>query len=215
MKKAILLFAAPLLMWSCAENKPAAPVEATKDTTVAEAAAPAKAAPDSATAMKNWEAYATPGPMQQLLASRSGEWVGACTMWMSPDAPPMQSKTGAVNKMVLGGRYMESTHSGDMMGMAFEGKSITAYDNARKVFQSTWIDNMGTGIMLMEGTYDEASHALTMTGKMVMADYGDGSMGDFKQIIRMPDADHEIMEMYKVENGKDIKTMEIRSERKK
>lgn len=216
MKKALLLVAAPIVLWSCSESKTSAPTtEAPKDSTATTATEPAHTMPDSATAMKNWEAYATPGTMQQLLASRTGEWTGECTMWMSPDAPPMKSKTSAVSKMILGGRYIESVHTGDMMGMPFEGKSITAYDNARKVFQSTWIDNMGTGIMIMEGTWDEATHALTMTGKMVMGEMGDGSMGDFKEVVRMEDADHEIMEMYKVENGKEIKTMEIHSERKK
>lgn len=216
MKKSLLLLAAPLILWSCGDNKPATPsTEVAKDTTAA--AAPNEASkpmPDSATAMKNWETYATPGAMQQLLAQWNGEWNGECTMWM-PDGSTMKSKAKAVNKMILGGRYMESVHSGDMMGMPFEGRSITAYDNARKVFQSTWIDNMGTGIMIMEGSWDEATHALTMSGKMVMGEMGDGSMADFKQVIRLEDADHEVMEMYKVEGGKETKTMEIRSEKKK
>jgi hypothetical protein len=35
--------------------------------------------------------------------------------------------------------------------MPFEGISTLGYDNAKKTFFSTWIDNMGTGMMVMEG----------------------------------------------------------------
>ena len=41
-----------------------------------------------------------------------------------------------------------------MMGMPFQGMSTMAYDNGKKTFMSTWIDNMGTGILETEGTYD-------------------------------------------------------------
>lgn len=30
--------------------------------------------------------------------------------------------------------------------------SLLAYDNARKLFISTWIENVGTGMMVLEGT---------------------------------------------------------------
>ncbi|MGC4057660.1 MAG: DUF1579 domain-containing protein [Chitinophagaceae bacterium] len=212
MKKALLLFCAPLMVLSCTEHKAeTAAAASAKDTSVTEAP---HVKPDSATAMKNWEAYATPGDMQKLMSSWDGEWTGECSMWMSPDTPPVKSQTTAVYKTILGGRYSESIHTGNMMGMAFEGKGLTAYDNARKVFQSTWIDNMGTGIMILEGKWDEPSHSLTLSGKMVMGDMGDGSQTDVKEVIRFDDPDHQVMEMYYFDNGKEVKSMEIRSERK-
>ena len=56
----------------------------------------------------------------------------------------------------MGGRYQEGTYSGDMFGMPFEGRGMVAYDNATEEFVSTWIDNMGTGMMVTKGKYDEA-----------------------------------------------------------
>ncbi len=43
---------------------------------------------------------------------------------------------------------------GKMMEMPFHGIGTEGYDNVRKKFMASWIDNMGTGILLMEGTYD-------------------------------------------------------------
>ncbi len=40
------------------------------------------------------------------------------------------------------------------MECLFEGMSLMGYDNAKKVFMSSWVDNMGSGIMQMEGTWD-------------------------------------------------------------
>lgn len=36
--------------------------------------------------------------------------------------------------------------------MKFEGMSITAYDNAKKKYQTIWIDNFGAGFYPTEGT---------------------------------------------------------------
>jgi hypothetical protein len=50
-------------------------------------------------------------------------------------------------------------------GYAFPGHSIMGYDNAKKMFVNTWIDNMGSGMIFMTGTYDDATKSLTLTGK--------------------------------------------------
>ncbi|MDB5246227.1 MAG: hypothetical protein JWQ40_621 [Segetibacter sp.] len=44
--------------------------------------------------------------------------------------------------MIIGGRYQESLHPGTFSVMPLEGKSIVGYDNAKKVFVSSWIENM-------------------------------------------------------------------------
>ena len=51
----------------------------------------------------------------------------------------------------LGGRYVIGKFAGTMMGQPFEGMSTMGYDNAKKMFTSTWVDNMGTGIVHYDG----------------------------------------------------------------
>ena len=63
---------------------------------------------DSATAMKNWMEYMTPGKAHEMLSKADGEWTGEMTMWMAPGAPPTKSITTATNTMVMGGRYQLS-----------------------------------------------------------------------------------------------------------
>lgn len=165
---------------------------------------------DNATMMKNWTAYSTPGDMHAMMAKWNGTWKGKMLMWHAPDTPPDSSTATAINKMIYGGRYQQSTHVGDMMGMKFEGQSIMGYDNAKKVFQSTWMDNMGTGIMMMEGPWDDATKTLTMTGKMLDPSQGTAKEIMMRHVMRVVDDNHHVYEMYcNGPDGKEFKTMEL------
>jgi len=165
---------------------------------------------DSATAMKTMMEVGTPGSEQAMLAKANGTWKVETTMWMSPDAEPMKSTGTMTNKMILGGRYQVSTFKGNMMGAPFEGTSTTGYDKARKVWTTTWVDNMSTGIMNMDGAWDDASKTATYTGKMLCP--GNGQMCEMKQVTKMVDDNTQIMEMYgpDMKTGKQYKSMEMK-----
>jgi hypothetical protein len=164
-------------------------------------------AQDQAAAQQAWMDYMTPGKIHQMLAHSDGTWNYELTLWMSPDAPPAKSTGTSENKMILGGRYQESVHKGNFGGMEFEGHGLLAYDNAKKIFQNSWVDNMGTGIMFMEGPWNDASHSLTLTGKTY--DPMQGKDIEVKEVITILDNDHHKMEMFYVKDGKDIKSMEM------
>jgi hypothetical protein len=149
-----------------------------------------------------------------MMAKSDGTWTGEVSMWMAPGQEPSKSTSTCVNRMILGGRYQESKHSGNMMGMPFEGVSTTGYDNAKKVFVNTWIDNMGTGIMTMEGPWDEASKSVILKGKSI--DPMTGKEMDLREVFTMIDDNTQLMEMYAVgPDGKEFKTMEIKFTRNK
>ncbi len=116
--------------------------------------------------MQKWMEYMTPSEMHQMLAKADGKWNEEITMWADADAPPQTMNSSCVNKMILGGRYQESISSGSFNGMPFEGKSVSGWDNARKVFVSTWIDNFGTGIIYMEGPWNAKTKTIEMKGNM-------------------------------------------------
>ena len=64
---------------------------------------------------------------------------------------PAQESTGtSENKMILGGRYLEQHYDGTMMGQPFCGIGY-GFDNYKKKYVATWIDSMGTGILVTTG----------------------------------------------------------------
>jgi len=173
--------------------------------------AQAQSAEDQA-AQKAWMEYMTPGPNHQMLAKGDGEWTYEMTAWMKPGAEPMKSTGSCVNKMVLGGRYQESKATGTFMDQPFEGYGTTGYDNAKKKFVSTWMDNMGTGVMYMEGNYDEASKTITFNGNML--DPMTGKDCPVKETVKWVDDNTQVMEMYSTVDGKEFKSMELTFKRK-
>ena len=162
--------------------------------------------------MKAWMDYMTPGPVHEMIAKSNGDWTEEITFWMAPDAPPTKTTATATNKMILGGRYQYSSVTGDMMGMPFEGVSILGYDNAKKIFQSTWLDNFGTGITNMTGTWDQATNTVNFTGTSM--DPMTGKDMNIRQTFKIIDDNNQIMEMFTTMDGKEMKTMEIKMTRK-
>lgn len=163
-------------------------------------------------AEKKWMEYMTPGEMHKWLSTQDGEWTSEVTMWMDPAAPPVKSTATSYNKMILGGRYQESSFKGDMMGMPFEGRGIFGYDNAKKLFVSSWVDNMGTGIIYMEGGWDEKTKSINLKGKCI--DPLTGKEMKMREVITFIDENTQKMEMFDYKDGKETKTMEIISRRK-
>lgn len=159
-------------------------------------------APDQAGQMR-WMKHMTPGVAHKHLAEMVGKFKTIHRFWMAPGTEPMQSEGSCENTMLLGGRYQRSVYTGNMMGMVFEGESLTGFDNKLNAFQSTWVDNLGTSITMMSGTYDEATHTITMTGKMY--DPMSDSDLDIKMAVRYESKDKYVMEMFS--NG--FKMMEV------
>lgn len=163
--------------------------------------------------MKRWMDYSTPSDVQKMLAKADGDWDEDLSMWMAPGAPEMKMKASCTNKMILGGRYQEAKHTGDFQGMPFEGISLLGWDNLLKKFVTTWIDNMGTGVMVMEGTWDDATKSATFTGKMT--DPMAGKEVNVKQVLKMIDDNTQELDQYQEKDGKEYKSMHIKLTRKK
>jgi Protein of unknown function (DUF1579) len=218
MKRILLTaFAGTLLLASCSDSKKKDEDKKDNSTkTETSDSNEAWVAIDSATLMSNMMTYGTPGEMHKMLASWDGTWTGETTMWDYEGAQPQKSTGTAVNSMIMGGKYQMSKNTGDMMGMPFEGMSITAYDNADKKFHSTWIDTWSTGIMYMLGDWDAANKTMTLGGS-----YPDihrpGKECHMRQVVKVIDDNTQLMEMYGPDQktGKEYKIMEMKMTRKK
>ena len=148
--------------------------------------------------MKRWEAAMTPGDAHKSLEAFVGSWNVEAKIWMNgPKGDPSVSKGSAEYKMALGGRYLQQEFTGEMMGQPMNGIGYTGYDNFRKKYVSSWIDNMGTALSTMEGTMDKDGKTLTMWGKM-----DDPSTGEkdkkVKYVTRVVDKDKHVFESYDV-----------------
>jgi Protein of unknown function (DUF1579) len=159
----------------------------------------------------------------KLLSSLDGTWNYTVKMWMTPDpsSKPQESKGVAVRKSIMEGRFVEMDVTGKMQmpgangkaqEMTFKGHGMEGYDNVKKKFVSTWMDNMGTGIMMAEGDYDPASKTFTYNGEIEMMP---GMPQKIREVVKLTDKDHMVFEWYEDHGGQYAKTMEIDYTRKK
>jgi hypothetical protein len=167
---------------------------------------------DSATMMKAWMDFATPGVMHKWMAKSDGNWSGEVKSYMNPGQPPVTSTANVVSKTIMNGLYQTSDYSGSMMGQPFMGHGILAYDNAKKQFINTWIDNMGSGVIVMTGSYNEGTKTLSLKGTQTDPLTGKDSM--IREEIQFPDDNTQNFTMWGEMGGKEQIFMEAIFKRK-
>src|SRR5438128_6324900 len=188
------------------------PVVSAPDTTAA--------SPNEAEMMKQMMELAKLNENHKLLAELAGSWSTSVKM-MEPGKEPSVSKGNVTFKSIMNGRYVIGDHTGSMKmpgadgkmkDFAFKGMSIDGYDNVKQKFISSWMDNMGTGIMTLEGTYDSTTKTFTYTGEMEMMP---GMKTPVRAVVKITDKNHHTFEWYENRGGQETKTLEISYTRKK
>lgn len=179
--------------------------------------------PNEADMMAMMMEMAKPGENHKMLAQIVGNWTYKVKSWMSPDpnTPPMESSGTSVTREILGGRFFVSDHTGKFqmpggpdgkpIDMDFKGMSVEGYDNVKKKFVASWVDNMGTGIMSLEGDYDPATKSISYRADYEMMP---GMKMKIHEVIKLIDKDHRLFEWYEDRGGTEVKTMEISYARK-
>jgi hypothetical protein len=170
--------------------------------------------PSEAEMMKQMMELAKLNDNHKVLAATAGTFSYVVKMWMDPKAKPSESTGNATRKAIMDGRYVTGEYSGSfkmpgadgkMKDMNFKGMSLDGYDNVKKKFVSTWIDNMGTGIMMLDGTYDAATKTFTYAGDYEMAP---GMKSKVREVIKTTDKGMT-MEYYEDRGQGEMKSMEI------
>lgn len=163
---------------------------------------PAAGQPD----MEAWLAQNQPGEHHKHLEKFVGTFTTRQKFWMAPDTEPEEYTGKAVNRMILGGRYLESEYTAEVFGAPFTGRGLTGYDNMAGKYVSIWIDTMSTGITFGEGQCANEGNQLNLAGEMDM-----GQMGKMKyrESFTIIDENSYKFEWFDFAAGEEHKSMEI------
>ncbi len=136
-------------------------------------------------------------PEHAHLKSHVGKWTTEMkTYFEGPDSAAV-SKGSATFTLLYDGRYLQQVFKGEFAGVPFQGRGLTGFDKTKKKFVSTWIDNFETGILTMEGTYDEKTKTMTEVGISHSAE-GETKM---KNVTKQIDKDTVLFSMYMTPPG--------------
>jgi Protein of unknown function (DUF1579) len=139
-----------------------------------------------------------PGPEHEGFKEAEGTWDATVK------SKGGEAKGTAVYKVGLNGLWLLEQFKGDLGGMPFEGLGAMSYDPAKKKYVHVWIDSMITRPMTSEGSWDQATKTMTLTGEMPMP--GGKSM-PVTMATAVKDADTKVFTLTAA--GPDGKQMEI------
>ena len=131
----------------------------------AEDKSPQRSDADKAEMMKKMQAAGTPGPAHKALEAFVGNWKAEAKCYMEPGGAPQVSQATAKSSWTLNGRFVEGEFHGEMMGMAFTGRSLLGYDNTKQKFNSVWVSDIQTSMFTSEGKGDSGYKVITLEGK--------------------------------------------------
>jgi hypothetical protein len=148
----------------------------------------------------------TPGPEHKQLLAYAGTWDAVIEM---TDETGKQTTSKGVSKLAAGpgGFWIVDDFQAEMMGAPFTGHGTTGYDQTKGKYVGTWIDSWSSSVMVLEGTYDAAKKALTLSG---MAPGMDGKPVLHTMVTTDKDANTRVFEMFLPgPDGKAMKVMTI------
>ena len=149
-----------------------------------------------------------PGAEHALLKESEGTWDANMKMADGSTMPGVMTF-----KMECGGLWLVSDYKSEVPGFKFHGKGMDGYDPFKKKYVSVWVDSVTTSPMTMEGTYDEATKTMTMTGGGTGSD---GKPVKVKNVNKITDKDHQTFQMFTINaDGKEELQMTIEFTRKK
>jgi hypothetical protein len=151
----------------------------------------------------------SPGEEHARLAKALvGDWTVRGKFYFSE--PATETDGTATFKAIMGGRYVQQDFATNLMGKPFEGRGVMGHDNTTKQYQSSWIDNMGTGMMNSVGEETEKGKSWTFKGT-----HNDPS-GPVatKEVMKVVSDKEFTFNLYRVEGGKESVLMELVYKRK-
>jgi len=156
--------------------------------------------------MAQWQKAMTPAEGHKRLEPIVGSFKAKTTFVMEPGDEPQVSNATSEHRWILDGRFVQQDYNGTSMGMPFQGRGYTGYDNVKKKYVGTWMDSFSTGVMSFTSTkatpkqITSVAEALDPSGKKMV----------FDTILTIKDKNRHSYEMWtKAKNGKKFRTMLI------
>lgn len=161
-----------------------------------------------------WITYMMPDEIHKMLEDYSGSFDLEISMWMGEGEKPAVIQISAMNKMILGGRFLEITQTGNMMGTDYYSIVTIGFNTITKLFDQTTLTNMGTGTLYLTGSWDPQNKTATLNGQITNP--VDNKLIKVRQQISFIDKDNLLIESYDTYEGeKEKKTIQSKFVRKR
>ncbi len=166
------------------------------------------AQPEGENPMDAWKKFNQPGKEHLFLTKNMvGEWTCNTKFWMAPNTDAVSSTATARFSPAMNGRFVMQEHNGEFMGNKFRGLGFCGYNNGAKCFESFWIDNESTLMLMSTGT-QQADGSIEWKG--TYTDPMSGEKKTSRSVTRFPADNTIVYEMYdNTSDGTEFKSLEV------
>ena len=161
-----------------------------------------------------------PGPEHGTLAALEGKW-SMDVVYRMGDGPVMKARGVANNRMILGGRFLQSSAtSKNPMGPGLgdpdvESLALYGFDRRTKQFTILGLDTMGTYWVSAAGSRT-ADASIVMSGETLDDHAGSQEIRKYDMVLRVVDPDTYVTEViFKFANRPDLKLVKVTHRRMK
>lgn len=142
--------------------------------------------PPAASEMADAMAAIMPGKVHERLAKLQGKWKVTSTVTVA-GTEPQTSDGNAELKMILGGRFVQETGDGSLMGFPVEHVRVWGFNNGTNKFQAIWLYTMSTGFLFLDGTPSDDGKSIQWMGHF---DNEAGIREELTAVTTFADDDH-------------------------
>ncbi len=105
-----------------------------------------------------------PGPEQEFLAKRAGEYTRTIKFVAQPNADANASTGTAKISVALGGRFIVEENNDTVFGRPVSGTRIYGFNNITKQYEAVWMYTGSTAMIFLTGTSSDGGKTIDLTG---------------------------------------------------
>lgn len=148
------------------------------------------------------------GPMHRFLIDWSGNWREEIKIWNQPNEEPLVSNAVRDGRLFAEGRFLTCNTIGQIGHNPLMAQTVYGFDNSKMKFVKVYYDNLGTSILVLEGTINNENTQIEFTG--TTDDPITRRPIKIRQVLNMKDPMRVVLEVFMEQHeGKELKTMEI------
>src|ERR1700733_11617013 len=105
-----------------------------------------------------------PGPEQEFLAKRAGEYTRTIKFVAQPNADANASSGTSKVSVALGGRFIVEENNDTVFGRPVSGMRIYGFNNITKQYEAVWMYTGSTAMIFLTGTSADGGKTIDLTG---------------------------------------------------
>jgi Protein of unknown function (DUF1579) len=106
-----------------------------------------------------------PGPEQEFLAKRAGEYTRTIKFVAQPNADANASTGASKISVALGRRFIVEENNDTVFGRPVSGTRIYGFNNITKQYEAVWMYTGSTGMIFLTGTSSDSGKTVDLTGE--------------------------------------------------